>query len=226
MIGYKFLRTGLKSNYDGSKWKIGEWRKEDPPTQECEGLNCSKLIFDALRDVEGEILAKVEYGGKVIHGGDKETCEKMRIIKAWKWAKKESVKLAIFSARLVLSGFEKKYPNDDRPRKAIEAAETWVKNPTAKNRAAAYAAADAAAYAAAYADYAAVYAAADAAYAAYAAAYAARAAARADYAAAYAAADAAYAAADAARAAADAARAKKKIHKYALSLIPGMKEVR
>ena len=44
------------------------------------------------------------------------------------------VKKAIASAKSVLSIFEKEYLGDKRPRKAIEAAEAWVKNPTEKNR--------------------------------------------------------------------------------------------
>jgi hypothetical protein len=56
--------------------------------------------------------------------------------------KQLSVKLAIFCAERVLHIFEEKYPNDDRPRKAIEAA----KNGGDRNAAdaAAYVAADAA----------------------------------------------------------------------------------
>jgi hypothetical protein len=79
-------------------------------------------------------------------------------------------------AERVLHIYENKYPTDDRPRKAIEAARSG------DAAAAAYAAADAA-YAAAYAAYAAAYAADAAADAAYAAAYAADAAANAAYAA-------------------------------------------
>jgi hypothetical protein len=107
--------------------------------------------------------------------------------------KRVVIQFAILCAESVLVIFEKQHPNDDRPRKAIEAAKGYLKHPTVAARAA---------YAAAYAARAAAYAAADAADAARAAAYAADAA----YAAAYAArADAAYAAADAARAAAYAA---------------------
>ena len=69
-------------------------------------------------------------------------------------------------AQSVLHLYENKYPNDDRPRKAVEVALTGEPDATA---AAAYAAAAADAYtAAAYADAAAAY----AAHAAYAAAYA------------------------------------------------------
>ena len=47
--------------------------------------------------------------------------------------KKKNVMFAVFSARLALHLFEKEYPDDDRPRKAIEAAERYVKRQTKKN---------------------------------------------------------------------------------------------
>ena len=74
----------------------------------------------------------------------------------------QKVQYAIFSAEQVIDIFEKKYPNDDRPRKAIEAAKNYLKDKSKKKADAAYAA-YAAAYAAAAAD---AYAAYDAAYAA------------------------------------------------------------
>ena len=81
----------------------------------------------------------------------------------WAWwylrkvlTKEQSVKIAIYASEQVIGIFEKKYPKDDRPRKAIEAAKAYLKNPCDKTAAAAhaayaaaYAAADAAAYAAA-----------------------------------------------------------------------------
>ena len=98
--------------------------------------------------------------------------------------KTQNVKYAIFAAEQVIGIYEAKYPEDNRPRKAIEAAKAYLNNPTARAADAAYAAADAA-YAAARAADAAANAAANAAeYAAYAAA---RAAANAAYAAAHAA---------------------------------------
>jgi hypothetical protein len=102
--------------------------------------------------------------------------------------RKQYLKYAVYAARQVLNIYEKEYPNDDRPRKAIEAAKKCIKNDTEKNRDAAYAAYAAAAAAAAAASYAAY--AASAAAAASDAAYAANAAASAD------AAYASYAAAD------------------------------
>jgi hypothetical protein len=61
----------------------------------------------------------------------------MRIIRAWKWQKKDSVALAIFAAELVIENYEKIYPKDDRPRKAIEAAKNWIKNPRKETESAA-----------------------------------------------------------------------------------------
>jgi hypothetical protein len=109
-----------------------------------------------------------------------------------------SAQFAVLNAESVINIFEKEYPNDKRPRKAIDAAKKWIKEPTKENAANADAAAANADAAAANAD-------AYAAYAAYAAACAACAAcAAANAAAAYA---AARAACDAARAAANAAAA-------------------
>jgi hypothetical protein len=45
------------------------------------------------------------------------------------------VSYAVFAAELVLPVWEKQYPNDDRPRKAIEAAKKCIDNPSEENRA-------------------------------------------------------------------------------------------
>ena len=58
--------------------------------------------------------------------------------------KKQSVQIAVFSARLCINEFEKAFPNDNRPRKAIEAADAYIKNPCEKTKSAAKAAAEAA----------------------------------------------------------------------------------
>ena len=118
------------------------------------------------------------------------------------------VSYAVFAAEQVIDIYEKKHPEDKRPRKAIEAAKKCIKDPSEKNKRAAVAAADAAAYA--YADV--------AAYAAYATAYADAAADAAAYA--YAA-DAAYTAAVAYAADAYAARKElqEKIINYGLELL-------
>jgi hypothetical protein len=147
---WKFLDEGLKSNYDDSQWVIGEWRTVPPPTGECVGLNASLYIQDALGYVKGTILAEIEYGGVVIKGDDKITCGKMRVLRAWNWTKECSVEMAIFAAESVIAIYESRYPNDNRPRNAINAAKNWLANPAvAAARDAAVAAARDAAVAAA-----------------------------------------------------------------------------
>ena len=114
-------------------------------------------------------------------------------------------KIAIYAAEMVLPIFEKEYPDDDRPRKAIEAKKLWLKNKITDNELAAARAAAGAAGAAAGA-------AGNAAWDARAAAGAAGAAAGAAWDAAGAAGDAAWAAAGDARDAARAATLKKIIN--------------
>jgi len=134
-----------------------------------------------------------------------------RLIKAKKydWANwfivrvmkyKDYVSYAIFAAEQVIEIYEKKYPDDKRPREAIEAAKKCIENPSEENKTAAWAAGAAAGAARA---------AAGAAWAARAAAWAAWAA-RAAWAAAWAAWAAAWAA--------EAAR-KLKILKYGMKLL-------
>lgn len=72
---------------------------------------------------------------------DKQCWSEMRIVEWHRWTKKDSVALAIFAAELVIDNFEKEYPEDDRPRKAIEAAKAVLQSDTVKRRSAARSAA-------------------------------------------------------------------------------------
>jgi hypothetical protein len=82
--------------------------------------------------------------------------------------RKQYLAYAIYAAEQIIAIFEKKYPDDKRPRKAIKAAKSVLESDTKENRtaaayAASYAAASAASYAADAADDAASYAASSAA---------------------------------------------------------------
>ena len=200
---FKFLRDGLRSDYNDYQWDIGVWHTTEC-TELCHGFNCSRRIVDAIQYVSGEILAEVEVRGKHFDDKDKSTHAEMRIIKALKWTQADSVSLAIYAARLVLDVYESAHPGDDRPRAAIEAAERWLADPSVENQAAVRAAAGAAGAAAE-----------DAWVAARAAAGAAGDAAWAARAAAWAAGDAAWAAGDAAEAA---------MQSYLLSRLDQMEE--
>ena len=217
---------------NSTQWGEGQTRSL-PPTSDpqlCSGdvlhayrsLNLALLLNPIHADISDPQIWEAT-GTPVVEDWDKVGCFSLTTTKClplpeW-WANPEKrkqvqIRFAILCAEEVLPIFEAEFPEDPRPREAIEAAKEYLKNPTAAYAADAADAADAAAYAAAAAAYAAdadadadaaaAYAASRAADAAAAAraAYAARAADAAD-AAAYAARAAAYAA----RAAADAARA-------------------
>src|ERR1035437_8464610 len=124
---YKFLNEGLKSSKGDCVWKLNEWKTHDKDPKCCEeGFHGSVLPLDALKYINGSIVAIAEVKGKSHKENDKQAWEKMRLVKAYHWTKTDSVELAIFSAALVTDIFEKKYPKDDRPRKAIEAAKAYV----------------------------------------------------------------------------------------------------
>ena len=149
MYRWKFLKEGMKSNSGNVQWKKRVWKHFNGTLEMCEaGFHCSKTIYQAFSYVQGEILAQVEVKGKSIVRNDKEVWESMRVVKTWKWQKKDSVAFAIYSANLVIGIYEKQYPNDNRPRKAIEAAKKWLKNPTEENRSAAESVAESAVWAA------------------------------------------------------------------------------
>ena len=123
---YKFVRTDLKSENGNHTWEIGKWYHEDTVDICNKGFHASQTPLQAFNYVRGEILCEVEVKGTSQIQDDKECWSDMRVIKAYHWIKEDSVELAIFSAELVIDIFEKKYPGDDRPRKAIEAAKAYL----------------------------------------------------------------------------------------------------
>ena len=213
---YKFLREvngKIVSEYGTQEWKVGKKYSVKGKIKCCRnGFHASDTPLDALNYVNGEVLAICEGSGDCDMQSNKSAYRTMKIVKAYRWTKADSVALAIYAAEQVIHIFEKYYPDDKYPRNAIVAAEAWLINPTDDNAIAANDAARAAD--------AAVYAAADAAYAAEADA-AARAAARAAYAA-----DAAARAAVYAADAADYADMKDKINAWMVARIAELEEIR
>src|SRR5262249_37102178 len=142
---WKFINKNMTSLNGDTKWTLGKWQKQSGVLKACEnGFHASDQIYQAFSYVSTDLFALVECSGKSVFEDDKSAWEKMRVIKTFNWEKKKSVALAIYSAKQVIHIFEEENPNDKRPRKAIEAAEKWLKNPTNKNVSAAGAAGDAA----------------------------------------------------------------------------------
>jgi len=145
---YKFLRLKngeIVSEHGTQVWEIGKKYSVKGEIQCCHnGFHASDTPLDALNFVKGEILAIVEGGGGCDKATDKSAWRAMQITKAYKWKKADSVALAIFCAEQVIGIYEAKYPNDKRPRNAIDVVKKWLAKPTDENRAAAYSAACAA----------------------------------------------------------------------------------
>jgi hypothetical protein len=123
-------------------WEVGTWYKEKNIKICGKGFHASDTPLEALGYVQGEIVAKVEVRGESAYEDDKSCHSEMRVIDARKWQKKDSVAFSIFAAEQVIENFEKKYPDDKRPREAIEAAKKWLAAPTDANASAAYSAAN------------------------------------------------------------------------------------
>ena len=108
---------------------------------------------------EGEVkeISEFDLLDKLIKTDEKEKLQWANWLLSKLFNRKQKIHYTIFAAEQVVDIFEKKYPNDKRPRKAIEAARAVLENDTTENRIAAYTAAVAvaAATAAAYtaADY-------------------------------------------------------------------------
>lgn len=135
--GYKFLTSEMKSKSGNCKWTIGEWKKHDGELEMCEsGFHYCKEPIEAFEYVYGDMFCVVEVKGKEKTEGNKTVAEEMRVVKVLD-TKRVAVQFAIACARRSLPNYEKEYPKDDRPRKAIEAAETWFANPTKENESAA-----------------------------------------------------------------------------------------
>ena len=135
----------------GHKFILNKWYKTEGELKICHnGFHASDNIVHAMGYVNASWVAKVEVQGDSEIQEDKQCWSEMRIIEWHKWTKKDSVALAIFASELCIKEFEKVYTEDDRPRKAIEAARAVLENDTAKNRSAAESAARSAAESAAW----------------------------------------------------------------------------
>jgi hypothetical protein len=94
------------------------------------------------------VLYEVEVRGKTVEDGDKTACAQIRLVRrVGELTPGIAATFAADCAERVLGLFEAKFPDDDRPRKAIEAARACIADPTPENRAAARAATEDAAWA-------------------------------------------------------------------------------
>jgi hypothetical protein len=143
---YKWLNGREATHISGYRYRLGQWRAVKGPLVPCEnGLHLMRpehLSRWIARD-----LFVAEYEGEVLDAGDKIIVRKARIVEHLTGWNERTARLAAADfAEAVLPIYEARHPDDDRPRKAIEAARAFANG---EIDAAAWAAAGAAATAAA-----------------------------------------------------------------------------
>jgi len=132
--GYRWVTSDLKSQQGQVQWRIGEWYTQKGELKLCEnGLHASKEPLDSLKYIFGERWFICEVKGKILHDSDKFAAEKMRLIQEIPNAKMLIVRFAVDCAKRCLPNFKKQFPEDKRPRQAIEAVEAWLVEPTNEN---------------------------------------------------------------------------------------------
>jgi hypothetical protein len=131
ILAWHFLPGDKKLNHgSGIKVRRGKTLKCDPDKLDiCHyGFHASKKPIDALSylNFSDAIICRVKLGGKIIKQEDK-LCASERTVISWCKADPILHAFGIWCAEEVLPIFEKQYPNDKRPRLAIEAKKKWLK---------------------------------------------------------------------------------------------------
>lgn len=114
-------------NAPRTKWVPGQSRTLKGEIIPCQrGYHASPSLWQALTYAPGPVACRVELSGEILpHGGDKFAASTRKLIAAVNVAKELRL-FAADCAEHVLYLFERKYPNDDRPRKAIQAARDFA----------------------------------------------------------------------------------------------------
>jgi hypothetical protein len=124
---YKFTRADRRGTHRTSYQypEPGEWAAPVKPVL-CEAgyhVTTAEHLL-AWRD---ECLWEVEVRGEAVHGDDKSAFEQIRLVRQIEaWNPKILMLYAADVAEDVLHLFEQKYPDDDRPRKAIQAVRDYA----------------------------------------------------------------------------------------------------
>jgi hypothetical protein len=125
--------------------QIGGKMRQKITVKFLEKIGASEDVVEYAKETGIESMGVVETIKHLIKE-DKLDWANWLIVRTMKY--KQYVSYAVYAAEQVIDIYEKKYPDDDRPRKAIKAATRYVKNPSKKNKDAAWVAGDAASAAA------------------------------------------------------------------------------
>ena len=153
-IYYKWLKPDRTTTYQGVRWpkRVGVWTPDETPKLCASGWHLATHQGIAGHARTGAVLWIAEGRGASVVADDKVAFSSARLVsQVGTLTQVIAVQWAAECAKRVLRHYEDHYPEDKRPREAIQAALKWAKDPTEANRAAAAAAAYAVAYAVAYA---------------------------------------------------------------------------
>ena len=128
MKAYYFLRKDMTSGSGHEEpWKVGEARRIEGHIALCErGYHSSPTPAMALEYAPGSMLCLVDVSKPVQKDSDKQVSRKRTLLAAIN-VEHILYDLACRFAEDVLQIFEKEYPEDSRPRVAIETKRRWLK---------------------------------------------------------------------------------------------------
>ena len=124
---YKVTAEDGSSCYGGTgKWRKGRWRSVKGDLVACErGLHL--VTRDQIINWLGPAIWEAEVDGELIDAGEKVVARRARVVRRLNtWNETTARLFAADCAERVLPTFEKMYPDDRRPRKAIEAARAFA----------------------------------------------------------------------------------------------------
>ena len=128
---YKWLLPDMTTAVQRIPWPVavGEWTPKETPVL-CEsgwhGMR-ERDVLEHLPGILGAQLWVVETKGTIVHGDDKFAASQMRLVEHIGTTDERNLRLfAADCAEDVLGLFEPEYPNDSRPRTAIEVARRFA----------------------------------------------------------------------------------------------------
>jgi len=132
---YKVLNEDMTScNGGNATWKLGEWM----PVIDGELIPCENGYHLCRRGdlVEwfGETIWEAEYRGEIVESDNKVVVREARVIrKLDTWNKRTARLFACDCAEQSLQYYENEYPDDKRPREAIETARKYANGEATQN---------------------------------------------------------------------------------------------
>ena len=140
-VYYKWLLPNYVTAVQKKTWPVavGEWTLKERPVLCKSGWHGveEKHVLSHLPHTMGAELWEVEVKGEVVHGEDKFVAEQMRLL--WRVGVTTEANLRLFMcdvAQDVLPIYEAWAPNDDRPRRSIDAGRAYALDSTNEKRAA------------------------------------------------------------------------------------------